>query len=239
MKHYRTLQESFEDGNLPRLPWVTLYAQVACAADTPGDVRRAAMAILSRARQYLVHVDFCTSTLATGRFKSEQPRALNASRDEHVTRGALSPLCVTSHPDMPRRIWREAHAMCLTTAICVAHWELAEALPDCADLLDRARIAVLAACKNEALTGSAWFAVSRHLKTPSARRYLDRLIELLPSCWLIFHPDTGMPVFVSASDPQQTRTRYESVAREANRPLVVSAPAERTYTAARLVGGRA
>ncbi|WP_321935525.1 hypothetical protein [Paraburkholderia sp. J8-2] len=125
---------------------------------------------------------------------------------------------------MPQRIWREARAMCVTTLIGIARWELSKSFPECSDLLERARVAVLAACKSESLTGSVWFSISRHMTTASARRYLERMLKLLPTCWLVVHPETRIPAFVGPSDAQQKRLQYEAVALANNRPLVFSAP---------------
>ncbi|MFP3637532.1 hypothetical protein [Paraburkholderia sp. SIMBA_054] len=219
----QTLGGHAQAGNLPRLQATTLRAQLATGTpDHPSDVRRAATALLQRVLEYWRFVDYChpALTLSSG----EQPRAIPAPQFTQESGQLRQGLQVNDPLDGPLKVWNEAMAMCLNTALLVAQWELATAMPEAGDLLRKGRVAGLSACKSEAIAGSPWGKTSMRISTVGVRKRVLRALGELPSTWLVLHPDSGAPAFYSTDDYARIGPVFSRRALENNHPLLVCAP---------------
>ncbi|WP_205804151.1 hypothetical protein [Burkholderia sp. Ac-20365] len=200
-----------------------LKAQIATgAANCPSDVRRAAVALLERAMEYWRHVDYCHPML-TGS-SGEIPRAIPAPQFAAQYSQLRQGLRVTDPVDGPAKVWEEAMALCLSTALQVAQWEIGKALGDADDRLRLGRIAALSACKNPEIALRPWGKTSRRITTVGIRKRISSALAQLPSTWLILHPDTGVPAFFAQSDYERVGATLQRRARDHNHELLLCPP---------------
>lgn len=221
-QHVSTLKMYEDLGRLPRAPVAELQTRFAgTACDDPECVRDMAAALLQRIDQYWLAIDYCPPM--TLRSTGESPTARPAPQFEHQY-GSFHWLRITEMADGPQRVWAEAKSMCLNTALVLAQWEFAQFLPGQTDLLRCGRVAAMSACKNELISGSPWSKNSRKLTTSGVRRRLRQTLNSTPNAYLALHPDSGQPIFYVANDFERLAPALQARAREANRPLRISAP---------------
>lgn len=220
----RTLKMHADAGDLPCLPLVTLRAQLATATTPcPADVRRAADAMLQRIDQYWRAISYCGPAGGKGELPCALPAPQFEGRYSHYHTG----LRVTDPAHGPGTVWSEAQAICLSTALHLAQWELSNVLPDSTDLLRLGRLAAMSACKNESITGLPWGKTSRRLSTAGILKRVRKARAVTPLTYLVLHPETDSPSFHTQPDFERIEHVLEARARENNRVFQVCRPSSR------------
>lgn len=217
-----TLSQQQSEGRLAPLPHVRLRAQLSFAdKNNPSDIRRAALFLLERVREYYEVMEYCGPS---GDNKHEYPCALAAEVTQYYAGAYRASMNVHRPMEGPATIWNKAGYICLDTAFAVAVWELNRHYPEVEDLLDWAGIAALNACKNQAFSAIYWRHTRRRINSAGVRQMLDTVMANLNSAVLIIAPYTGIPCFQTDSHFLHAREELERLAAKHQEQLKYASP---------------
>lgn len=147
------------------------------------DLRRATELLLQRVIDYYAVIQYTSPGYIYGRVDSSYGSALRAEPEFNRYYNTWQYREMTpEHPTCTdASLFAGAGWMCTATAAKLAAMELAEEVPEAAELLRKARYAIAALLSNSATSGTNWNDSRRRMRTPGIRKVLLRVQSAIPA----------------------------------------------------------
>lgn len=178
-----TIVRALEDGVLAPLPLQLISRSLAFAdPDSPADIRRCAMALIQRVRDYFKAIRYEGPDYSFGGSLNPYPAARHAATGYQMNSGPGAD---------QEALYTGAGGMCVLSALHVAAYEIGQQVPESKDCIRSGLLAAMSALNNSYLSGVNWKQSCRRLGNKGVIKVLMQLASSLPTAWVGVR--SGMP----------------------------------------------